>query len=349
MSLSIKCHLPFFAAVLLASLIPTTSATLASDSDGRVIPAFAPDHKPSPRPKAEDFAEGPRDVILNTCTLFEVAIITEAGFPPARAATTADGTGGSTHVASDMPTPAELAERCWVQANAAAESNYALTKPVVRIVTSRTSRIRGDFICTFARPIFQTGYGFRDATSNKRKKQNKALYSELVKEKAFLYKDTKKRECMFENKTALSMIQQAYFNNGAKSLGVVHEDSFMPITLATLAMVYTAIQFCLEEWKTGCRIKAPFTGKAVASKYYVMLVDLLEWDSVNPSFSHKIRTKWAKKFRKATGIDDATLSMEDGIVTEDLKEKIRRDQEGRTGETDSENDSDSGEENEDDD
>ncbi|KAJ7053462.1 hypothetical protein C8F01DRAFT_1260450 [Mycena amicta] len=310
------------------------SASGAGDPNAKVPPPFAVNYNPGPKPKAEDYAAGPYEVIVAAGRTYEAAILTEAAFPRARAASADDaGEGTAAGLAAQMPLVHELVERCWEEANRGAGTNYLLTTAIKRIIKGRGSRIRGEIV---------RSYRMHDDPSKKTKKRNAALYTTLLAGQAYRHKDVIKSMHLFENKTAIAILRQACFNNGSKSFGVVHEESFMPISFQTLALVYTMIQFCIEEWKTGTCVKHDFDEKTVAPKYFAMLSDVMEWDSVDPGFSHKLRTKWAKSLRKGAGVADEAQG-EEGFVTEDIKDKIRREQEGRTGDTDSE-----GEENEED-
>ncbi|KAJ7587549.1 hypothetical protein C8J56DRAFT_890466 [Mycena floridula] len=123
-----------------------------------------------------------------------------------------------------------------------------------------------------------------------------------------------------ENKIVNVIIRRAWFKDGPSSIAVIFKRFFDPVSLNTLALIFTAVRFCLEEWSTGQWIKGPkfSQGTEYNSRFKPLLEDLIRWDAVVPSVTLKIRERMYKKCRDTLGIDGPSG--------------------GRTGDTDSEDD-----------
>ncbi|KAG6824730.1 hypothetical protein H0H92_005997, partial [Tricholoma furcatifolium] len=72
----------------------------------------------------------------------------------------------------------------------------------------------------------------------------------------------------------------AFKDSGAPD--VIFEDIFNPISLHTLALVLTLVDFCISEWLTGKFDQGVFQERLVKNQYKVFLADLTEWHHMNP-------------------------------------------------------------------
>ncbi|KAJ7916620.1 hypothetical protein B0H13DRAFT_2323232 [Mycena leptocephala] len=70
--------------------------------------------------------------------------------------------------------------------------------------------------------------------------------------------------------------------------GIVYTKYFTPISLVTLALVFTAIEFCLWEYSTGRFQQAIFDEVANKERYDIHLQDLTEWAALKPSVTNVI-------------------------------------------------------------
>jgi hypothetical protein len=62
---------------------------------------------------------------------------------------------------------------------------------------------------------------------------------------SFAFQNTKDREGYAQNKIFGILIQEAWFSNSSKSKGIVFEKYFNPISLETLALLFTMVCSCL--------------------------------------------------------------------------------------------------------
>ena len=93
-------------------------------------------------------------------------------------------------------------------------------------------------------------------------RQNRKLYDTLIFDSTFMYKvwsnnvsvshclclvpfqNTKDHEGYAQNKIFGILIQEAWFSSGLKSKGIVFEKYFNPISLETLALLFTMVRSC---------------------------------------------------------------------------------------------------------
>ncbi|KAF8173337.1 hypothetical protein K438DRAFT_1940202 [Mycena galopus ATCC 62051] len=195
-------------------------------------------------------------------------------------------------------------------------------------VTARRSRIRGHFLSDHVRPQVQLHFGFRDDDNTKARKQNKLLYTKLITTNRFTHKDIDTQTKCFESAILIKILAAACFRKGYRSMGIIFEMMFMPISFEMIAFTFAAVQFCIEEWATGCRLKVAFDGEIVERKYGGMLLDVKKWADIDPHFNETLRTKWAKKLRNKAGVDD-TEKVAETVVTPEIEEEMRGDIVGR--------------------
>jgi hypothetical protein len=140
--------------------------------------------------------------------------------------------------------------------------------PFVLQIKSRGSRIRGELI-SIIRSQVASCYGFDSDTSRtKVVRQNRKLYDNLIFDSTFIYKvclnsvsvayglcllsfpsqNTKDREGYAQNKIFGIVIQEAWFSSSSKSKGVIFEKYFNPISLETLALLFTMVRSCLFKY-----------------------------------------------------------------------------------------------------
>ncbi|KAJ6567981.1 hypothetical protein DFH09DRAFT_1080894 [Mycena vulgaris] len=312
-----------------------------TDKDGNIIPRFSTSYVPGRRGKADDLILEHKAIVLDAAHYFEAAVLTIEPCP----AVTAAGNSRST-----LTIP-QMLDKSWKYAVEKAAIPLACTAHGGRIVTARRSRIRGDFVADHVRPQVQLHFGFLDDDNSKTRKQNKLLYTKLITTNRFTHKvihllsfhtsalnwtqDIDAQTKRFESAILIKILAAACFGKGCRSMGIIFEMMFMPISLEMIAFTFAAVQFCIEEWATGRRLKVAFDGSIVERKYAGMLLDVKKWADIDVHFNETLRTKWAKKLRNKAGVDDSEKVAET-VVTPEIEEAMRGDIVGRTGETDSE-------------
>ncbi|KAG6906380.1 hypothetical protein DXG01_014195 [Tephrocybe rancida] len=98
------------------------------------------------------------------------------------------------------------------------------------------------------------------------------------------------KEGFYENSVILSVLMATVFKD-LTAAGVVYEEMFNPISLHTLALVLTLVDFCISEWLTGKFKQGVFSESNVKEAYNVYLANLTEWHHMNP----EVMTNCCKK------------------------------------------------------
>ncbi|KAG6894037.1 hypothetical protein C0992_007729 [Termitomyces sp. T32_za158] len=130
-----------------------------------------------------------------------------------------------------------------------------------------------------------------------------------------------------------------YKFKNASDIGALFPQYFNPISLHSLALVLTAIDFCITEWSSGTFKKGAFTEKLYSETYKVFFEDLKKWHNLNPNVTTKQREKLFKRALKASG---AVTTGPQPMLVGDMEERVHQELEGHTGDTDSEVDPGSG-------
>ena len=111
--------------------------------------------------------------------------------------------------------------------------------------------------------------------------------------------------------SVISEVLHMVWFDGKTSQGVIFEKLFNPIPFETLSLImtivslqyfsefiwisiglYMEIDFCIDEWSTGNRIKAKFWEKDVIERHKVFHTDVENWSSLNPVAVEGIRKKY---------------------------------------------------------
>ncbi|KAJ3859356.1 hypothetical protein EV359DRAFT_68231 [Lentinula novae-zelandiae] len=119
------------------------------------------------------------------------------------------------------------------------------------------------------------------------------------------------------------------------NMGVVFEKYFNPISLQTLASLFTMIRAAISEWSSGTCNKVKKFSEEEYDKYYkAYLIDLTKWDGMNPAVSLNIRHRMYAKAQirmREDSLDDPTVH-----IVGSIEAQLRQEMEARTGETESE-------------
>ncbi|KAG6843920.1 hypothetical protein H0H87_011689 [Tephrocybe sp. NHM501043] len=131
---------------------------------------------------------------------------------------------------------------------------------------------------------------------------------------------TQKR--FYKDPIVLSVLTATLFKD-LNALGVVYKEIFNPISLHTLALVLTVIEFCISKWKTSKCEQGIFAEKQYKVSYNVHFKNLKEWYFVNPDMT--------KNSASGTGVAGPVAT----LVGEN-REHACKELEEHTDETDSE-------------
>ncbi|KAG6808948.1 hypothetical protein H0H92_002282 [Tricholoma furcatifolium] len=208
---------------------------------------------------------------------------------------------------------------------------YELTDRMLRLIKRRGSRIQGDMLGVVRNEV-QMFFGFRRDRASYIKK-NADTATALNKNKSFHYRKQASQEGFYENAIILSVLTVTAFKDSGAP-GVIFEDIFNPISLHTLALVLTLVDFCISEWLTGKFDQGVFRERLVKNQYEVFLADLTEWHHMNPEVTTNRRAKLYRRALKASGVE--ALKGPTPTLVGENRERARKELEGHTGETDSE-------------
>ncbi|KAF8987415.1 hypothetical protein BDQ17DRAFT_1335078 [Cyathus striatus] len=223
--------------------------------------------------------------------------------------------------------------------NKPAVSDYALdAQPVMQMVIdeyevrSHGSRIHGQVIKN-ARAVVQSHYMFSTVGNGAAIAKNRRLCEMLVTKSAFHYKNPSEHKGYCQNPIVSNILHETWHHQGNAD-GVIFDQYFNPLPLECLALIFTALSFSIEEWSTGSRKQASFTETIAEAKYRAHLNDLELWNGLNPAVTEKICKKLCQRAQRYAGVinDDPVAPQ----LVGDLIDSARKELEGRSGETDTE-------------
>ncbi|KAK7001725.1 hypothetical protein R3P38DRAFT_3611375 [Favolaschia claudopus] len=274
--------------------------------------------QPGAKPAARDYEPIVEALLLRACSEYSVRILGLDGFP--------------------APTlQYQWAEECFENACKTSKEHYQCSRRMIKLITKRGSQVRGKVVDSTFRPTFAVRYGFDSRTSEKVIEANKLNAKTLLTKAAFHYKDPVRRKGYGEN-SIIAAARKLHIFEDKTSYGAVFPSYLNPIPAPLMALEFTALEFLTKEWETGVQVKAQFTEKNNAATYQTHLQDINEkWINVNPAVTEKLRSKWYQ--RAAQGLVPAETERPTNI-DEDDQEALRAELDGRTGDTDSEDEGD---------
>ncbi|KAJ7207809.1 hypothetical protein B0H12DRAFT_964188, partial [Mycena haematopus] len=89
-----------------------------------------------------------------------------------------------------------------------------------------------------------------------------------------------------------------------------------------------------REWSTGTHVPAQFSEKENAESYHKHLTGINDWCDDNPEVTTKIRARWYKRASQTFGHESTETVLTN--TTAERRSANRAQLEGRTGDTDSE-------------
>ncbi|KAK0434700.1 hypothetical protein EV421DRAFT_1892684 [Armillaria borealis] len=173
---------------------------------------------------------------------------------------------------------------------------------LMKLITQHSSQARGE--CKLkARPLVAPAFGI-DPEKPICDVRNKV--EELLERTNFLFKDPSARTGLYQNPIISGIVNTVWFKNkndeGAKNPDFLKDG----IPLPAIALVFTVIECCLDEWKTGQHVDVPFSAASYTEKYDSHLKSLCDFDRRTKDIGivTKLRQSLAKKARKHAKIAD---------------------------------------------
>ncbi|KAG6806311.1 hypothetical protein H0H92_011826 [Tricholoma furcatifolium] len=280
----------------------------------------------SEKPTLSDFQDPEVQSLLSKAIRhYESMIITKGPFP-------------------DHVVQAQRVRACWdrVQANNDQKSEdgsplvYELTERMTRLVKKRGSRVRSLFLKD-ARNAVKTRFGLTKGDGPRRAAKNLSIVATLISgdKYSFHYKDPKARTGYCENPAIIDILAEVCFCD-EEGFGIIYKEDFSPISIETLAFVFTLLYFAITEWSTGSWSKVNFTEALLDKHYKVFRADLLKWAKLNEVATTLKRKKMYERACKRGGVS-VSGELKPQLEGED-EDNALRELEGYTGETETSDD-----------
>ncbi|KAG6807096.1 hypothetical protein H0H92_008806 [Tricholoma furcatifolium] len=186
------------------------------------------------RPKASDYDDVGKEIILKATSFYRCLISTVNGFPESAA---------------------ELAmvREAWQLATEDVGIQMGLTPDIGKIIKQRGSQLRSE-AKTKLTSLVEAMYGFETGQSPKIIAANRELAERLKFEKSFIYKELTEDVCkgMYRHPIIQAGVNKLYFKH-KRDEGIVHTNRFNPLPIPAIALILTAIECNIDEWVSGSR------------------------------------------------------------------------------------------------
>ncbi|KAI0820395.1 hypothetical protein BC628DRAFT_1397257 [Trametes gibbosa] len=189
---------------------------------------------------------------------------------------------------------------------AGAQVNYVLNDHIEKTITGRVSHARGG-LRDKIRPLVASSFGFLPDGSERSKVANLTRYNFLLDRDAlepaprFHYEDPEEKRGFAHNKLVTTVIKDQWFVDAAGP-GIKYAAQFSPIREVTLALIFTTIEFCLDQWVSGHYDKnLTFSDKVYRAKYQLHLQRIREWSKIDPQAMRVIRQRLYDRARHPSG------------------------------------------------
>ncbi|KIO16783.1 hypothetical protein M407DRAFT_85608 [Tulasnella calospora MUT 4182] len=124
-------------------------------------------------------------------------------------------------------------------------------------------------------------YGFDDRPRMEQK--NRRRYLALLEEDAYTYEKPESFKGPYYHPLCYKILKMCFFSKASDD-GVAFSDFFSPIRAETIALIFTAIRMCLDEWKSGRYKALTFTSDVYEPIYQVHLANLKALEEEDPLF-----------------------------------------------------------------
>ncbi|KAJ7676753.1 hypothetical protein DFH06DRAFT_613416 [Mycena polygramma] len=137
----------------------------------------------------------------------------------------------------------------WDEVCEEANERMELTERMARMIKGYGSHGRSSMMGG-VRPLVAPSYRFTVGDSAAIVAKNIAKCKMLLDQSAFHYQNPKERTGYAKNTLIIECVRRIWFQTRS-SRGVRFAEYFNPISLVTLALIFTAIEFCIQEYSTG--------------------------------------------------------------------------------------------------
>ncbi|KAJ7614491.1 hypothetical protein FB45DRAFT_1064736 [Roridomyces roridus] len=193
----------------------------------------------------------------------------------------------------------EWVQEIWDEVNAGERQPTALTERISRMIKAYGSHARSSLKDSI-RPLVGPTYKFNAGETQNDMEKNCRLRKRLLKDSAFHYKDPSELTVYAGHKIIKASLREAFFKTKG-SRGVTNSKYFSPISLVTLALSFTVIEFCIDEYGTGRFVQATFDETANKERYHAHLLAITEWSELKPPVTTAIRHQLHDSCRTLAG------------------------------------------------
>ncbi|KAF8498435.1 hypothetical protein JB92DRAFT_3125284 [Gautieria morchelliformis] len=156
---------------------------------------------------------------------------------------------------------------CWKNGCEQKGQEFALTDVHKKLIMDHHSTIRGrvkDKVALKAAVY----YGFRHGTDDVTIQANKTLAEVLLQEDGYVYKDVAKSTGIYVHPILQEIINEQWFDS-KNADGIKYSASFHPIPNASIALVFTVVEFVISRWASGRHVKGGAFAEALFHDVYI--------------------------------------------------------------------------------
>ncbi|KAJ7128028.1 hypothetical protein C8R44DRAFT_873795 [Mycena epipterygia] len=187
----------------------------------------------------------------------------------------------------------------WDEVGTETEERMELTERMATMIKKYGSHARST-LKDGIRPLVAPTYKFKVGDSDKILRKNVKICKALLNESAFHYEVPKTLTGFAGNPIIIDSMRGIWFKTKA-GRGVVYVGYFSPISIVTLALIFTAIEFCIEEYSTGRFQQGMFDEVFNKARYDIHFNDLSDWASLLPAKTDELRQQMHDLCRASTG------------------------------------------------
>ncbi|KAG1732916.1 uncharacterized protein EDB91DRAFT_1151042 [Suillus paluster] len=252
------------------------------------------------RLKASDFDDITKDLLTTAMSIYRCLVVTRAPFP------------------ETLIVETKLAKDAWREASNMAELTIQLTPSLVKMMTRRTSHVRGE-LKTKMRVLTASFFGFRASRSILAIKANRDLAESLKEGSHFVFKDWEMKCGIYKTELIQSAVNNMWFTNRSDE-GIVYAKYFDPLPVQTIALILTAIECCIDEWMTGVKEDIKFSSVAYSPVYLIHLKSLRRFEERTAAYKllGKIGVDLLDIARMHAGVDPLMAAVTIDSFTDDV-------------------------------
>ncbi|TFK45440.1 hypothetical protein OE88DRAFT_1740299 [Heliocybe sulcata] len=250
------------------------------------------------RPKVSNYDDDVRDVIEEGIRHFRCLLVSENPFP-----------------ASRRLDVSKMAAESWAKACEALKMDIPLDGDICKLkrlmllleIMARDAHVRGE-LKSKARPLVETLYNFetgiRPSTIQRNRKRAEVLLDDY--NYTYRHRSSEGRKGAFQHKIIQKLVNAMWFKDPDDE-GIRYGMYFGEISHECLALMFTAIECCIEEWETGKKHRIDFTTQKYKERYEDILQMLYNFKKEGgKEILGDIRRALAENGRFHSGVDMRT-------------------------------------------